>query len=452
MSDISARDFKIQIPENASGIIDVIQKAGYEAYVVGGCVRDSVMGRRPHDWDITTSALPMEVKSLFRRTVDTGLKHGTVTVLMGGEAFEVTTYRIDGEYGDGRHPDQVSFTRSLEEDLKRRDFTINAMAYNDQAGLVDLFDGLGDLKRKRIRAVGDPLQRFKEDALRILRAVRFAGQFGFGIDPETSAAIRQLSPNLKKISAERIREELNKLLDSDHPELLRTAYTLGVTKQFLPEFDTMMETLQNNPHHCFTVGEHTIHAIQNTRQDLTLRLTMLLHDVGKPPCRWTDDNGIDHFWGHPEKGAEMTEEILRRLKYDNVTVKNVTRLVLLHDQPLPETDAALRRMVAKVGEELFPLLLEVHEADVLAQGAFFLEDKLELIAECGRRFDELMESSQALALKDLAVSGKDLILAGISPGVEMGKLLQTMLEDVLDNPEHNTRDYLMAAYVEGRSS
>ena len=236
------------------------------------------------------------------------------------------------------------------------------------------------------------------------------------------------------------------------PELLRTAYTLGVTKQFLPEFDTMMETLQNNPHHCFTVGEHTIHAIQNTRQDLTLRLTMLLHDVGKPPCRWTDDNGIDHFWGHPEKGAEMTEEILRRLKYDNVTVKNVTRLVLLHDQPLPETDAALRRMVAKVGEELFPLLLEVHEADVLAQGAFFLEDKLELIAECGRRFDELMESSQCLALKDLAVSGKDLILAGISPGVEMGKLLQTMLEDVLDNPEHNTRDYLMAAYVEGRSS
>ena len=452
MSDYSTREFKIHIPENASRIIDVIQQAGYEAYVVGGCVRDAIMGRKPNDWDITTSALPTDVKALFKKTVDTGLKHGTVTVLMGGESFEVTTYRIDGEYGDGRHPDQVTFTASLEEDLKRRDFTINAMAYNYTAGLVDLFDGREDLRRKCIRAVGDPEKRFSEDALRILRAVRFAAQFGFGIEPETSKAIRELAPTLQKVSAERIRDELNKLLVSDHPELLRTAYVMGVTRQFLPEFDRMMETLQNNPHHCFTVGEHTIHAVQNTRPDLTLRLTMLLHDVGKPPCRWTDDNGIDHFWGHPETGAEMTEQILRRLKYDNVTVRNVTRLVLVHDNPLPETDAALRRNIAKVGEELFPLLLEVHEADVLAQGAFFLEDKLELIAACGRRFDAIMESRQALALKDLAVSGKDLILAGIKPGVAMGKLLETMLDDVLDHPEHNTREYLLDTYVTGRSS
>ncbi|MBQ5360668.1 MAG: CCA tRNA nucleotidyltransferase, partial [Lachnospiraceae bacterium] len=219
MSDYSTREFKIHIPENASRIIDVIQQAGYEAYVVGGCVRDSVMGRKPNDWDITTSALPTDVKALFKRTVDTGLKHGTVTVLMGGESFEVTTYRIDGEYGDGRHPDQVTFTASLEEDLKRRDFTINAMAYNYTAGLVDLFDGREDLRRKCIRAVGDPEKRFSEDALRILRAVRFAAQFGFGIEPETAGAIRELAPTLQKVSAERIRDELNKLLVSDHPEL-----------------------------------------------------------------------------------------------------------------------------------------------------------------------------------------------------------------------------------------
>ena len=248
---------KIKIPERANLIIHALEDAGYEAYVVGGCVRDSILGREPNDWDITTSALPEQVKALFRRTVDTGLKHGTVTVLQQDEGFEVTTYRIDGEYEDGRHPKEVAFTRDLSEDLKRRDFTINAMAYNDRKGLVDLYGGLDDIENKVIRCVGDPYERFGEDALRMLRAVRFSAQLGYSIEEKTKEAIQELSPNLEKISAERIHTELVKLLVSDNPMELRTAYETGMTKVFLPEFDLAMETDQKHIHHCYSVGGGT---------------------------------------------------------------------------------------------------------------------------------------------------------------------------------------------------
>ena len=261
------KELRIRIPDRAAVILDTIHKAGYEAYVVGGCVRDAIMGREPHDWDITTSAEPGQVKALFARTIDTGLQHGTVTVMQGHEGFEVTTYRIDGKYEDGRHPSEVVFTRSLREDLQRRDFTINAMAYNEQEGVVDLFGGLEDLEKGLIRAVGDPRQRFSEDALRIMRAVRFAAVFGFAIEDETRAAMEEIAPNLDRISAERINAELTKLLVSPHPELLRTAYEAGLTARFLPELDRCMETAQNNPHHCYTVGEHTIRTVQAVRPD-----------------------------------------------------------------------------------------------------------------------------------------------------------------------------------------
>ena len=273
---------KIDLPEHVQAIIGKLEEAGYEAYAVGGCVRDSLIGRIPGDWDITTSAKPGEVKALFARTVDTGIQHGTVTVLMDKMGYEVTTYRVDGEYEDGRHPREVEFTASLLEDLKRRDFTINAMAYNDRCGIVDIFGGRQDLKDKIIRCVGDAMERFSEDALRILRAVRFSAQLGCTIAESTRQAVSSLAGNLKHISAERIQAELVKLLLSDNPQYLKDAWELGITAVILPEFDAIMKQEQNTPHHCFTVGGHTLKAMELVKPDKVLRLTMLFHDMGKP--------------------------------------------------------------------------------------------------------------------------------------------------------------------------
>lgn len=318
---------KIKMPPSVNMVIDSLHAKGFEAYAVGGCVRDTILAREPDDWDITTSASPQQVKEIFDRTVDTGLEHGTVTVLAGSGAHEVTTYRIDGEYEDGRHPKEVVFTSSLAEDLRRRDFTINAMAYNNEEGLVDLFDGIRDLQRKVIRCVGNPTERFSEDALRILRALRFSAQLGFKLDPATLDAIIALAPTLEKISAERIRVELNKLLISKRPEYMEAVYEAGITKIVLPEFDELMKTPQNNPHHCYNVGEHTIAALQHVPADPILRWTMLLHDIAKPACRTTDEAGIDHFKGHAPAGEKMAKAILRRLKFDNETIRQVAALI-----------------------------------------------------------------------------------------------------------------------------
>lgn len=442
-------ELRIQIPEQVNRILEELQKAGYEAYAVGGCVRDALLGREPHDWDITTSALPHEVKKIFPRTIDTGLKHGTVTVLAAREPYEVTTFRVDGVYEDGRHPKEVTFTPSLEEDLKRRDFTINAMAYNGTCGLVDLFGGQKDLEDGVIRAVGDPMQRFSEDALRIMRAVRFSAQLGYKIDPETLRAASVLAPNLAKISWERIRDELEKTLLSDRPDLLRTAYEAGITKQFLPEFDRCMEMPQNNPHHCYTVGEHILKGLMLVRKDKVLRLTMLLHDMAKPLCLTTDEDGIDHFRGHAEEGGRLAGEILRRLKYDNATHRMVVTLVREHDNAIRLTEPAVRKAIGKVGEDLFPLLLEVKQADLLAQSTYKREEKQEKLDELNRIYRRIIERGDCLSLKELAVNGRDLIDAGVKPGREVGSILAKMLEEVLDVPEHNTREYLLERFVKG---
>ena len=393
-------EVKIPIPEEVNSILVKLQKSGYEAYIVGGCVRDALLGREPNDWDITTSALPLEVKRIFVKTVDTGLQHGTVTVLAGGKGYEVTTYRVDGVYEDGRHPKEVTFTPSLREDLQRRDFTINAMAYREPGVLVDLFGGQKDLEDGVIRAVGDPSQRFSEDALRILRAIRFSAQLGYRIEEETLRAASELAPTLRKISAERIRVELEKTITSDHPDLLRTAYEAGITAIFLPEFDLCMETRQNNPHHCYTVGEHTLKGMELIRNDRVLRLTMLIHDMGKPSCLTTDDKGIDHFYGHQEVSADLARTILRRLKYDNDTIRKVVTLVRYHDMQIRLTASAVRKAVVKIGEDLFPLFLEVK-----------------------------------------------LIQMGVKPGREVGSILAQMLEDVLDVPVHNDREYLLNRFA-----
>lgn len=433
----------IQLPGKVKCIIDTLEEAGYEAYAVGGCVRDSMLGRKPQDWDVTTSASPWQVKELFPVTVDTGIKHGTVTVLIGHEGFEVTTYRIDGEYEDKRHPKEVLFTSDLLEDLKRRDFTINAMAYNEKKGLVDAFGGAGDLEQKKIRCVGNPIDRFTEDALRLMRAVRFAAQLGFSIEEQTKAAIPSLAGNLSGISAERIQSELVKLLVSSHPEEFRTLYETGMTRVFLPEFDAMMATPQNNQHHCYNVGDHTIAALGYVRPDKVLRLTMLLHDVAKPVCQTADEEGIFHFYGHPEQGAQMAKEILQRLKFDNDTIGKVTALVRWHDHRPKLEEAFVRRAIHRVGPKQYPALFEVKYADTMAKNQYKREEKLAYLAEYQRIYREIIEKKQCLGLKDLAVNGKDFIRLGMEPGKELGNTLEWLLDHVLEFPEDNTKEVLL---------
>ena len=431
------------LPEKVNFIIHTLQKHGFEGYAVGGCVRDAMLSRVPQDWDITTSAKPEQVKSLFKHTIDTGIQHGTVTVMLDHEGFEVTTYRIDGEYEDARHPKEVQFTSNLLEDLKRRDFTINAMAYNETDGLVDAFDGLGDLERGIIRCVGVAEERFTEDALRMLRAVRFAAQLGFFIEEKTVAAIGKLAPNLAKVSAERIQIELVKLLTSAHPEEIKTAWKTGLTKVFLPEFDAMMETEQKNPHHQYSVGEHTIISLQEVRAEKVLRLTMLLHDVAKPLCKITDEKGVDHFYGHVEKGAEMARAVLRRLKFDNDTTNRVCRLVACHDHMPALTEKSVRKAVFRNGTEQYPALFDVKRADVLAQSDYLREKKLETIAVYESFYQAIMEKQQCLSIKELAIGGADLITLGMRPGKEIGETLKQLLELVLEDPQLNTKEKLI---------
>ena len=436
----------IQMPEKVKYIIDRITAAGFEAYAVGGCVRDSILGRTPQDWDITTSARPEQVKALFPRTIDTGLQHGTVTVLLEREGFEVTTYRIDGKYEDSRHPTEVIFTPSLEEDLKRRDLTINAMAYNDEKGLVDIYGGLEDIQAQIVRCVGNPLERFEEDALRILRAIRFSAQLGYRIEEKTKGAIRQLAPSLKNISAERIQTELIKLITSPNPDYLRVAFDCGVTKVFLPEFDLAMETEQNHPHHCYSVGEHTLHALTEVEPDKVLRLAVLFHDIGKPATLTKDEKEITHFHGHAQVGADITKEVLRRLKFDNDTISGVSKLVFYHDygNDLKPDMRILRRMVNRIGEDAFPGLFQVKRADILAQSNYLRQEKLARLQQWQQLYQELREKGQCVSLKTMAVTGLDLIQLGMKPGRELGEVLQKLLELVLEEPENNTREFLLA--------
>ena len=436
---------RMNLPPNVNRIIHTLQENGFEAYAVGGCVRDSILGRVPGDWDITTSASPQEIKSLFSHTVDTGIEHGTVTVLMDREGFEVTTYRVDGDYEDCRHPKSVQFTRNLREDLLRRDFTINAMAYNDEDGLVDIFGGMEDLEKRMIRCVGCTRERFGEDALRIMRAVRFAAQLGIEVEEETKEAIRALAGNLRQISAERIQTELVKLMTSPHPELIREAYELGITAVILPEFDRLMDTAQETPHHFCNVGQHTIHVICAVRNDRILRLAALFHDFGKPDMKSIDAEGVAHFTGHGKRSEEMTRVILKRLKFDNYTLRNVCKLVLYHDYhyKTKATPENVRRSMAIIGEELFPYYIELRRADMMGQSEYRRAEKMENLALVEQYYHETLENGDCVSLKTLAVTGKDLIEAGIRQGKAVGETLEKLLDVVLSDPGKNTKEELL---------
>lgn len=459
---------KIDMPAGAAYIIEELNKHGFEAYIVGGCVRDSLLGKEPDDWDITTQATPEQIKDIFHRTVDTGIQHGTVTVLVdkkyqqapqlpkGGAgavepyAYEVTTYRVDGIYEDHRRPSGVTFTASLEEDLKRRDFTINALAYNDEKGIIDIFDGAGDLDRGIIRCVGTPSDRFDEDALRILRAERFSAQLGFRIDEDTRAAMREQAENLRDISAERIQAELTKLIMSDNPSRLADAYELGLTRIFLPEFDAMMETEQNNPYHLYTVGLHTVRVMEHVPKDMVLRYTALLHDVGKPVCKTTGEDGVDHFYGHQAKSEEMARVILRRLKLDNNTISRVCNLVLHHDYGITgivdENPAVMRKMfrrfLMKLGPDSFQDFIVIRRADMAGQSDYNQEIREHTIRNMEDMYRLVTEEQHCLRISDLAIGGRELIALGMKPGAELGGVLKELLELVLDTPELNTKEQL----------
>lgn len=454
----------MKIPGNAELILQTLEDNGYEAYVVGGCVRDMILGREPGDWDITTSAKPQQVKSLFRRTIDTGIQHGTVTVMFGKEGYEVTTYRMDGKYEDHRHPKEILFTPRLSEDLKRRDFTINAMAYNPRTGIVDEFDGMRDLEKRCIRCVGEPEQRFDEDALRMLRGIRFAAQLQFEIEEKTKEAIKKKASTLVNVSAERIRVELTKLLCSSGSDRLLLATETGLDCYFLPEWKRMLMTEQKNPHHCYDVGHHSLKVVHyvnewaareglTEKEKVVLVYAALLHDVAKPDCKTSDAEGIDHFYGHPMRSAEQARAILRRLKFDNETTDLVTRLVRYHDRrqeaclkeghDSKKGKHGMRRLMNEAGTDTLPLLFLLQRADLMAQSEYKREEKLEKLEAAERCYREIREAKEAVSIGELVVDGKDLIQMGMTPGPEIGKMLSWLLEIVLKEPEKNKREELL---------
>lgn len=436
------------LPENVERILKIIENNGAEAYVVGGCVRDWHLGKEPKDYDITTSMLPEDVMKLFKKekynVVPTGLQHGTVTVFpdKNGEGYEITTFRIDGEYLDGRHPSSVSFTASLEQDLSRRDLTINAMAYSPKTGLVDLYDGLKDLKEGIIRTVGDPYERINEDALRMMRAVRFSAQLGATISSDLETAIIKTSHTITQVSMERIHDELSKILMSNHPEYVEKLYQLNLLKHFLPEVNILFMVKQNNPWHLYDVGRHTMKALENTEKDLTLRLSVLLHDIGKAKAKETGEDGIDHFHGHAALSEKMAKEALRRLKFTAKEVEEVSLQCLIHDARLEPSVKAVRRFVSKYGldERMFMIHLNVRKADNLGQNLELSSASLEQIPEILRLYEEI--KNQPLSVKDLAVSGYDAMEIGYI-GPDIGIELHKLLDIVLENPALNTKEYLI---------
>jgi tRNA nucleotidyltransferase (CCA-adding enzyme) len=365
--------------------------------------------------------------------------------MIGKQGYEVTTYRIDGEYKDHRRPDEVEFTANLKEDLKRRDFTINAMAYSDSKGIIDLFGGMEDLENGIIRAVGVASERFDEDALRILRGIRFAGQLGFQIEKNTEEAMRQQAGFLAHISAERIHTELTKLLDSSHPEKLITAYELGITKVILPEFDEMMDTTQNNPYHIYSVGLHTMEVIKAIKPEPVFRYAALLHDVGKPRTKNTGSDGVDHFYGHGEVGYEIARTVLRRLKFDNESLGLILKMVRWHDYGVGGVPSlkSFRKALSKMGADFFPYYAEIKRADIEGQNPCKREENLANLKALCEMYDEIIREGNCLTIKDLAVNGKDLIALGIKPGKEIGEELEELLNRVLENPELNRRDILI---------
>jgi len=429
------------IPHYAQKVLETLEKNGFEAYIVGGCVRDFLMKKNPHDFDITTNALPDKTKKCFEeyKIITNGEKHGTIAVVIEGETVEITTYRIDGDYADSRHPESVEFSGNLQEDLGRRDFTMNAMALDKSGRLVDIFDGVKDIEGKVIRTVGNPSDRFEEDALRIMRALRFASQLGFEIESETSKQVHEKAQLLKNISAERIRDEFLKLLCGVNATEILRSYS-DVIEIFIPEIRDMYGFLQHTPFHKYDVWEHTLYAVENVRCDPILRMTMLLHDIAKPECFSSDENGVGHFKGHAAFGAKKSMAILDRLRFSSKEKKLITELIENHRNSY-SCDTDIKRMMNRIGADNLRLLLEVKKADDMAKGIYSKQDKKQ-IEFAVKRLDEILENGECYRISDMKIKGNDLTELGLH-GSLVGKHLNMLLELIVNNVIDNDREQLI---------
>ena len=496
---------KIRLPEKVNILIKHLESCGYEAFAVGGCIRDSIMGRMPNDWDLCTSASPDEMKECFSgftwhpetaehgspgstrecKVIETGLQHGTLTVLLDGEAFEITTYRIDGEYSDGRHPDEVAFTRSLEEDLARRDFTVNAMAYNETFGLVDPFGGQADLESKILRCVGEPSKRFTEDSLRILRCIRFASQLNYTIEKSTSEAMYECLPLIDRVAAERIRVEFEKLLCGPAAVSVLREHR-DIIAHIIPEIRPMFDLDQKNAYHVYDVWEHTLHVMENIPAEPLLRLMAFFHDIGKPPTMTvvpndryvsdvprdsaaessdvtgtgilsnpdgtsgSDDPGASypewgHFYGHEAAGAEITKSILRHLKFDNYSRDTICSVIDAHKIVFQPTERHARRLLNKLGEEQLRMLIQLELADVKSQNPVYTDERVENINAFEAALESVLAAEQCFSMKHLAVNGKDMMELGVPQGREIGRILNALLEQVVDGDLCNEKAALLQA-------
>lgn len=430
----------MKLPINIEKVINILSGSGFEAWVVGGCVRDMIMGKVPSDYDITTNALPEQTIGCFKnyKVIETGIKHGTVTVVMDGENIEITTYRVDGEYLDNRRPENVKFTRSLEEDLKRRDFTMNAIAFSPEKGVFDPLGGEQDIKDELIRCVGDPDKRFNEDGLRILRALRFSSQTGFEIDGATAVSIRKNKNLIKNLSAERIFVELKKLLcgKNAHDVIRDYVDVIGV---FIPEILPMVGFEQNTKYHCYDVFEHTLKALENSERTEVIRLAVFFHDIGKPKAFTSDADGTAHFKGHALVGAEMAKNIFVRLKSDNDTKNMVCHLIAEHSVRVNVNETAIKKYISQKGFDFVKLLLKLKRADNSAKAPKY-SNPAELV-QTEKLVEEIEKSGSPLFISDLAVTGSDLVKLGIF-GKRVGEILEALLELVIEDEKLNVGEIL----------
>ena len=434
----------IKVPTDVSEIIEELEREGHTAYIVGGCVRDAIMNKEPHDYDICTSALPEEMHRIFanRTTIDTGLKHGTITV--GGiEGFyEVTTYRVDGEYKDNRRPEEVVFVDNIEQDLSRRDFTMNAIAYNPKTGIIDPFNGVEDISKGIIRCVGEANKRFNEDALRIMRAVRFASVLGFTIEDETKMAMFKNKHLLKNVSEERKNVEFCKTLVNANFNVLNTYKDIFVT--FIPEIKDCFYFDQHNYHHKYDVYEHIAHSVVEAPKDLTVRLALFFHDIGKPKTYFLDETGVGHFYGHAKVSRDMTEEIMRRMKFDNTTIKNVCLLVEMHDINVSKELKFARKLLGKIGDEQVNNLMVVQECDKKSQTINeHSKETLRNLNLLKENIEKIKQEKQCCTIADLAINGHDIIELGFNKGKIVGNILKHLLDVVIESPDKNNRKYLL---------
>lgn len=448
---------KIDIPNNAEYILNILDFNNTFGFVVGGCVRDSLLGKTPHDWDICSSAKPDDVLKLMGRngirTIETGLKHGTVTAVVNDESYEITTFRVDGEYTDNRRPEHVDFVSDVREDLSRRDFTINAMAYNYYEGLIDPFGGYADLRDGIIRCVGNPDDRFREDALRILRALRFASTYGFKIEEETAAAIHRNKDLLKNISAERIRSELCKLLCGEGVLDILLEYK-DVMTVIIPELKPCIGFEQNNPYHKYTVYDHIAHAVANYRgDDISIKTALLLHDIGKPEC-YTENEKGGHFHGHSISSMRIAKDVVDRLKFDNKSKDEIVDLVLYHDSDIYAAEKPVRRWMNKIGPEMLEKLICVKLADIGAHSEINQFERVQRYHKIHGIADKIMAEQQCFTLKDLLVTGRDIMWhCDIQSGPLVGEVLNHLLDMVLDEDvDNNAYELIEEAkrYLKGR--